>query len=633
MCGIIGIIGNIDDAKRHAIKNMLHSQIHRGPDGHRILKTKNSLLGFSRLKIIDFDNRSMQPMVSEDEQYVLVFNGEIYNFKKLKAKIGNKYKFITSSDTEVLLAMLILYGLDSLKDINGMFSFCFYDVKKNTYTLVRDRFGQKPLYYASDKNSFYFASEIKSLLAAGIKNDANFSAISDYLHRGKIDCSEQTFFKNIIQLEPGSYVQVKNSKIQCKNKWYNVEDKSKINLPKNIKERNLYINNTLTSVCEEHLNSDTDIGVKLSGGLDSSTMLASMEKNKKYLSNSCFSVDFGSSFSEKDWIQDAASYFGKNSIISSYSINDFLNDFDRMIYTHEGPLGGLMNCAFENIYRNANDYNIKVLLDGTGLDEAFGGYRIHHLIFLNRIYKFKRDIFDLHMKYYSDKWKIKPDQIMMDLNNLDKNNSYVQDGSSFNQEAYTTEYLKSFDKPHIHSELDNLQNISDHLINYIVCSKIPKNTRIKDRQSMSYSTELRMPFLDHRIIELGLSIEENNYFEGGLTKSIIRSVMKNKLPEGVRLGQKRSIQAPQGDWLRSKDVSKMVLDLIGSVSFKQRGVFEVKKITDNFNDFLKIGAKNSFHIWQWINLEKFFQTFIDKTISNTSILQNIEYVSLNKNFK
>jgi asparagine synthase (glutamine-hydrolysing) len=628
MCGIIGVIGNIDDIKINIVKSMLYSQVHRGPDGHRILRTKSALLGFSRLKIIDFDNRAMQPMVSKDEKYALVFNGEIYNYKQLKNKIGGKYKFNTSSDSEVLLATLILYGLDGLKEINGMFSFCFYDVNKNIYTLVRDRFGQKPLYYSINRGSFYFSSEIKSLLVAGIKNDLNFNAVSDYLYRGKIDCSEQTFFNDINQLEPGTAIVVKNSIIQSKHKWYNVEHNSKIDLPKNIHDRNMYINDTLTQVCEEHLNSDTDIGVNLSGGLDSSTMLASMEKNKKYLSNSCFSVDFGNSLSEKKWIQSTAKYFNKKSIISSYTIKNFLDDFDRMIFTHEGPLGGLMNCAFENVYREANKDKIRVLLDGTGLDEAFGGYRIHHLIFLNRTYHNNRDDFDLHMKHYSDKWNVTPNQIMIDLQKLDNKNSYVQDGSSFNQETYTSEYLKSLDKPHTHGEVDHLQSISDHLINYIICSKIPRNTRIKDRQSMSYSIELRMPFLDHRIIELGLGIEEKNYFDGGVTKSIIRTVMKNKLPEDVRLGQKRSIQAPQGDWLRNKDVSNMVLDLIGSVSFKQRGIFNVKNITDGFNDFLKYGAKNSFHIWQWINLEKFLQTFIDKSLVNTINDINVELIEL-----
>ena len=629
MCGIIGVIGNIDDIKINIVKSMLYSQVHRGPDGHRILRTKSALLGFSRLKIIDFDNRAMQPMVSKDEKYALVFNGEIYNYKQLKNKIIGKYKFNTSSDSEVLLATLILYGLDGLKEINGMFSFCFYDVNKNIYTLVRDRFGQKPLYYSINRGSFYFSSEIKSLLVAGIKNDLNFNAVSDYLYRGKIDCSEQTFFNDINQLEPGTAIVVKNSIIQSKHKWYNVEHNSKIDLPKNIHDRNMYINDTLTQVCEEHLNSDTDIGVNLSGGLDSSTMLASMEKNKKYLSNSCFSVDFGNSLSEKKWIQSTAKYFNKKSIISSYTIKNFLDDFDRMIFTHEGPLGGLMNCAFENVYREANKDKIRVLLDGTGLDEAFGGYRIHHLIFLNRTYHNNRDDFDLHMKHYSDKWNVTPNQIMIDLQKLDNKNSYVQDGSSFNQETYTSEYLKSLDKPHTHGEVDHLQSISDHLINYIICSKIPRNTRIKDRQSMSYSIELRMPFLDHRIIELGLGIEEKNYFDGGVTKSIIRTVMKNKLPEDVRLGQKRSIQAPQGDWLRNKDVSNMVLDLIGSVSFKQRGIFNVKNITDGFNDFLKYGAKNSFHIWQWINLEKFLQTFIDKSLVNTINDINVEFIELN----
>ena len=144
---VFGIIGDVSEDKINVINNMIVAQSHRGPDGHRVLKTPTALLGFSRLKIIDFDDRSMQPMISKNKKYVLLFNGEIYNYKKLKADIGNKYKFNTTSDTEVLLAILILYGLDSLKSINGMFSFCFYDVDKNLYTLVRDRYGQKPLYF------------------------------------------------------------------------------------------------------------------------------------------------------------------------------------------------------------------------------------------------------------------------------------------------------------------------------------------------------------------------------------------------------------------------------------------------------------------------------------------------------
>ena len=181
---------------------------------------------------------------------------------------------------------------------------------------------------------------------------------------------------------------------------------------------------------------------------------------------------------------------------------------------------------------------------------------------------------------------------------------------------------------HSHKKIDNLADVRDHLINYLLCSKIPKNTRIKDRQSMSYSIELRMPFLDHRLIELGLSLEEESYFKGGLTKSIIRNVMQNKLPNTIRLSQKRSIQAPQAEWLSTPAVSGMVLDIINSNAFKERGIFNFKKIYSAFNDFLKYGAPNTFHIWQWINIEKFFQIFIDRPFKKEFSKLKIEFIEL-----
>ena len=131
-----------------------------------------------------------------------------------------------------------------------------------------------------------------------------------------------------------------------------------------------------------------------------------MEKNKKYLSNRCFSVDFGESLSEKKWIYETANFFNKEPSISTYRIEDFLNDFGKMIYTHEGPLGGLMNCAFENVYKEARENNIRVLLDGTGLDEAFGGYSIHHLVYLNRLYNDNSTSFEKNLSLYAEKWNL-----------------------------------------------------------------------------------------------------------------------------------------------------------------------------------------------------------------------------------
>ena len=611
MCGIAGILGNIKEKNLSQAKKMLLSISHRGPDKLRILDTKNALLLFARLKIIDFNDRSMQPMISSDKKHILLFNGEIYNFKKLKKQIGNKYNFKTTSDTEVLLAMLKIYGTEALNYINGMFSFCYYDVNNKTFTFARDRFGQKSLYYSFNKNLFYFSSEIKSLISAGINNQPNYKSISQYLHYNALDADENTWFENIKQLQAGEYLQIKNLKIIKQVKWYKVSKNRNVFLPKKLEQIKDLINHTLVEVCEEHLNSDTKIGVNLSGGLDSSTMLASMEKNKKYLSNQCFSVEFGNTLSEKNWINSTADYFKKKVDIYNYEKDNFLNDFDRMIYTHEGPLGGLMNCAFDKLYKEVNKRGVRVLLDGTGLDEAFGGYRVHHLYYLKNLYDNKDKDFYKNRNHYSKKWQIDKESVDQEILNLKNNQNLVQDGSSFNQKYYTTRFMQSL----INDKEEKLKkhsfNIHDQLISYITSEKIPKNTRMKDRQSMSYSIELRMPFLDHRIIELGLSLDEKLYFKRGYTKSIIREVMKNRLPEKVRLGQKRSIQSPQGLWLRDTAISKMILDNLSSKSFKDRGIFNQKKILKDYALFLKYGAKNTFHIWQWLNIEKFFQVFID----------------------
>ncbi len=626
MCGIAGIIGNISEKKYSLIKKMISSLFHRGPDKLKVLRTKNSLLAFSRLKIIDFDNRSMQPMISEDKKHILLFNGEIYNYKELKKKLEKKYNFITESDSEVLLAMLKLYGLSCLKDLNGMFAFCYLNILENTFTLVRDRFGQKPLYYSIDEDSCYFASEIKSLLSAGINNSPNFSSISEYLHKGKIDCSEYTWFENVKQIEAGTFVQIKDIKVINKVRWYNLENFKKVCIPKNLNEKNELINSIFTNVCNEHLNSDAKIGVKLSGGLDSSTMLAYSEKKGPNFTNKCFSVDFGDSLSEKKWIIETAKFFKKKVNLLNYQVSDFLNDYEKMIFSHEGPLGGLMNCAFEKIYLNASKNNIRVLLDGTGLDEAFGGYRIHHLYYLNRMKnKFN---FNNHLTDYANKWKIKEEDIKKELDYLSKNFNFVQDGSVFSQSEFTTNYMQSLNKDHIHKEYNSSDSIQKHLLNYIICSKIPKNTRIKDRQSMSHSIELRMPFLDQRIIELGLSLEEEDYFKGGLTKSLIRDLMKNKLPDAVRLDQKRSIQAPQSLWLKSPKIKEFVSDLLNSQNFKNRNIFNYNNIKKSYDNFIKSGANNTFHIWQWINTESFFNIFIDKKITYKT-RENIEFVVLN----
>ena len=224
MCGIAGIIGPINNNNILNIRKMISLLSHRGPDKIRILKTKSSLLAFSRLKIIDFDDRAMQPMISQDKKYVLLFNGEIYNYKKLKKNLVNKYNFITKSDTEVFLAMLILYGTDCLKHVNGMFSFCFINLEQNSYIMGRDRFGQKPLYYYKQNDSIYFASEIKSILSSNFNIKSNPKSISQYLQSGLVDHQKDTWFEKIYQVPAGELIIINNDKNIFREKWYDLEN-------------------------------------------------------------------------------------------------------------------------------------------------------------------------------------------------------------------------------------------------------------------------------------------------------------------------------------------------------------------------------------------------------------------------
>ena len=420
MCGLSGILGLEKNQSVALVKRMISAQLHRGPDGQKIVANNNNVYGFSRLAIIDLNKRSMQPMVTSDKKYILSFNGEIYNYKELRKEISDRYKFITKSDTEVLLAVLIIWGIDGLDKVNGMFSFCFYDGKKKYHILGRDRFGQKPLFFSLKGSSFFYASEIKALLAAEIKNNINYQAVANYIIDGEIDSGKRTFFTDIEQLEPGSFLIIndKNNKIKygC---WYKLSAKKIVKLPKSKDDLNDYISSLFKHVCSQHYNADVPIGLAISGGLDSSSMLASsMEFKNDKDRNKCFSIEFEGSFSERKWVEKSVNYFDYECNFSKYKIENFIQDFERMIYVHEGPLGGLFNCGMENLYRMAVNENVKVILDGTGLDEAFGGYRIHHLVYLNNLKFSNHKKFAKEIGNYCSKWKVDMKTANKEIKNL-----------------------------------------------------------------------------------------------------------------------------------------------------------------------------------------------------------------------
>ena len=385
MCGIAGSFGRKLHINQKDILNLNKALMHRGPDYQNYVREKQIFFYHARLSIIDIRNISHQPMYSSDKSLLIVFNGEIYNYIELKNKLST-YNFKTKSDTEVILAAYKKWGKECLDKLSGAFSFCIYDMKKKNIFFARDRFGQKPFFYCKNKEVFNFASEVKGLIALGYKPLPNRSSWHDYLINGQTDEKSDTFFKGVKQLLPGEFgiLDSKNNlKIQ---RWYDLKKKIKKNIQTYDETLNEIFEKLKKSV-EICSRADVPVALSLSGGLDSSTLFSIQNKfNYTKYSPKAYSIDFGKDFSEKKYINLTTSRYNQKSKLINFTCDDWIKSIKPSIWSLESPSGGLMNCAATKMNFQIKKDGFKVVQDGTGLDEIFGGYEYHHLMYLNEIY-------------------------------------------------------------------------------------------------------------------------------------------------------------------------------------------------------------------------------------------------------
>jgi len=611
MCGIAGIVGKINPRDRTVVESMNAIQSHRGPDMDKVCEFDGAVLGHRRLSIIDLDDRSSQPMVSGDGRYVIVFNGEIYNYKELKSDLKKHYEFKTESDTEVLLAAYIIWGKECLLKFIGMFAFCIYDTRKQETFLARDFFGQKPLFFHEDNDCLIFASEIKAILTAGVEPVPNYETWSRYLVSASYDDDDSTFFKSISQLLPGEYATWDTNNGFYRHKYFN--------LPKAVGrnrvgtgEAALAIRELLVNSARLHMRSDVPVGLALSGGLDSSTLLACLdyagELNEKL---ECLSFEFEDSISEASWIEAATLYHGLQSTFEVFTREDFVYDIKSLMWHLEAPIGGLANCALAKLMSRASQMGLKVIQDGTGLDEAFAGYRNHHNLFLGSMIAKNDASAKKYLNEFADFWSVtKNEAERLAMDELENTVTSIDGTIPVRVDLLNPDFKSEYNGA-MRKNYSTGSKLYDQLIDYLQTRKIPRNTRMKDRVSMAYSIELRLPFLEHNLIDYALGLPEHYHFLYGRTKSIIREAMKGYMDEDVRIAPKRSIQAPQGEWLREAPMCDYIKGLINSESFGDRGVFDINRVKNAYREFCTGMYENSFFVWQWINLEEWFRTFID----------------------
>ena len=611
MCGIAGIVGAVTEEDLETVRAMNAIQSYRGPDADGVKKYEGAVLGAVRLAIIDLSARAEQPMKSHCGRYAMTYNGEIYNYRELRSELGESYPFRTESDTEVLLAAYVTWGSGCLERLEGMFAFCVYDVVSRQAFLARDRFGQKPLHYCEIDGRLLFASEIKALLAAGCSSQPDLATWSRYLVAASYDDTDSTFFESVRQLRPGECATWSPDQGLQRRRYYALSER--------VRDRDMSGSESAEAVralmldaVGKHMRSDVPVGVSLSGGLDSSALLACIgATGGLHEGVNCISVDFGKDFTEEKWIRAAASHYGVRSEVCTFTPDAFHESIAPLMWHLEGPIGGLMTCALNLVMEAAREQGITVLQDGTGLDELFAGYRNHHDLYLGLLTEVDDPIAATAIREYAKNWGVSEDRAREAGRRQLSNPGSAIDGTvPVRPDLLDPGYLEAHPVV-VDWEAGTGDRLRDALIDYMQVRKVPRNTRFKDRLSMAHSIELRLPFLDHRLAELALSLPASHYFLHGRSKSIVREAMAGIMDDTVRKAPKRSIQAPQGSWLKNEPMRTYVRRLIQSDRFADRGIFDPTKCQQEFERFCVMDYDNSFFVWQWINVEEWFRLFVD----------------------
>lgn len=390
MCGISGII-NFNDriVKENDIQNMMHIMKHRGPDDDGVFIDQSVGLGFVRLSILDLSSAGHQPMLSHDKRYVIVFNGEVYNYLEIREELEHKYSFRSGTDTEVILAAYEEWGEDCLNKFNGMFAIAIFDRETRELFVARDRFGIKPFYYYVDSERFIFASEIKSLLPLIENIQANDEIIYDYLLFNRTDHSQATFFKGIRKLQHGSWLKLRDKNFTQK-RWYNLYDKLKYGQELTPDQYRKLFQDSLRL----RLRADVPIGVSLSGGLDSSSIVAALIEDFKLDGLNTFSAVFGmnETSDESEYIDEFRPIV-KNMFFTSPDSTSFFKDFKIFIDAHNEPVPDTGPYVQYKVMELASN-NVTVTLDGQGADEQLAGYHYFYgSYYIELVKQFKLGIF------------------------------------------------------------------------------------------------------------------------------------------------------------------------------------------------------------------------------------------------
>lgn len=607
MCGICGIINFSQNRVREdKIRGMMKQMKHRGPDDEGVYIENNLGFGFVRLSIIDLTTAGHQPMVSEDGKFVLVFNGEIYNYIEIREELISKgYTFKSNSDSEVLLKAYIQWEEECLPKFNGMWSFVIYDRSKNTIFCARDRFGVKPFYYYQSSEAFIFASEIPAILSI-LENSAepDEQSIYDYLVFNRTDQTESTFFKGIKKLQHGHKIIVKDYDFSIQ-RWYDL----KTNLKNSIKSPADY-KDIFTSSLNLRLRSDVPVGVCLSGGLDSSSIVSVLVKDFHINNLNTFSALYGKGIKgdESDFI-NLYKPMVKNMFFTYPSAETLFEEMSDFARAHGEPVPTTSPYAQFKVMELASKH-VVVTLDGQGADEELAGYHYFFGFYFKELLKELKFhlLFDEAFHYLKNQkslfgiktflFFLLPEFLMNNLRVAEK--GYVK--SSFSKKFASSN--------NITGNLYKSDNLQESLLNHFEY-KLEHLLKFEDRNSMVFSLEARVPFLDYRLVEGTLALPSDKLIHNGTTKHILREAMRGRLPEQIRNRMdKIGFETPSDKWFREKIFYNYIEELLLKNESPINNYIDTKAAWSIYLNHLDNKVNIGNEIWKWINLDLWFKFFI-----------------------
>jgi asparagine synthase (glutamine-hydrolysing) len=612
MCGIAGIIGHFNKAVgRTAVQKMLYAIQHRGPDSRGVWSKYGFAFGMQRLSIIDIGGGD-QPIFDKKTGVGIVFNGEIYNFKALRSNLENTGTYFqTCSDTEVILQLYIQKGMEAIQELEGMFGICLYDPRIQKVFLIRDRLGVKPLYYYHNEEVFIFGSEIKSILQALSKNPGiNYQSLWHYLTL-RYSPSPESIWDGVYKLEPAHYLayDLIKHKFSIKRYWA-VEFNSK-KIQKNRNYEREFETLFLEAVEKRLLASDVPVGILLSGGLDSSCVAAAaVELGHKNFHTFSIGFEDGGQFSELSFAKKMASHIGSNHHEVIITQKQFVDFIDQFVWHSDEPLADLASIPLYHVSKLASKH-VKVVLSGEGADEVLAGYNLdklaRKLIYLKASNILPNFILEL-MPFRSVKTIMKEG-----YSNLLKSTAmhitqvFSEEEKAtlcrFSSQESTKSYIrKLYDISSSLEPIDQLQQA--YCQSWLVEDLLMK----ADKMSMATSLELRVPFLDHKLVEwaatLPLEWKIGSLFKSFTTKRILRSFAKNRIPEEIIERPKQGFPVPAYDWIQTNLFNFAKKSLLSSNLEK---FFKKEHITSLLEQVQNGDMKASHKAWNLIILEKWIQ--------------------------